>query len=610
MAGVFVPGTWETSAQADERAPVGLLAPVATELAQRFGDRFAYRFPAYAAAAFDRIPYGDSKATGVAAVRRVVSDFGNRCPATKFVVAGYSQGADAVGDVVTSIGCSGEPVSADRVLAVGLIADPRRGAAGDRLVGPQVDGQGIAGARSGFCQLSGVTAEICADQDLYCSTDAAQHPILSGLGRVLSQPTGPAGQSGQSAEGVGTDGALTDLTRSLVSNFGEVHLDQVLSAIEALVAQVSSGHPDPGQISRSVETLTATLRPLGDLAAWAAGNPGAQARLADAAEGSPDRVAGQILGATSQSDLTGALDALASIGSQIASLGAGHADNGELAAAADRVASATVPLTESVATSPADMLSDASRVLSVLKPSVLVDQVTNVAVNGLRFAGNLPGLLEVLNRIVGLIGDPAMDLATKVRGLHELFGKVNTAFEPMVRLAAGVDLHTVSGLIGLIPDSSGAAQIISVLVGLLANLDVAALAAQIGHLQENLWQIVEAIAAGANPVDIATRATAFIPTLLGFATIAVDTLTGAPKSSDFATGGQDLSGVARSLTDTQLVQGADALAQLASEGFSAASFFGSGVHQGYDQYVVDGQRTATQWLADWFTNRIRSLGLV
>ncbi|WP_216896731.1 cutinase family protein, partial [Nocardia alni] len=155
VAGVFVRGTWEDSGQKNERVPVGLLAPVATQLAQRFGDRFAFRFPAYPAAAFNGVTYGDSKVAGVAATRRVLRDFGTRCPATKFVIAGYSQGGDVAGDVAASIGCSGNPVPADRVLAVGIVADPHRSSGAGRLVGPAVPGSGIGGARAGgFCQLS------------------------------------------------------------------------------------------------------------------------------------------------------------------------------------------------------------------------------------------------------------------------------------------------------------------------------------------------------------------------------------------------------------------------------------------------------------------------
>uniref|UniRef100_UPI001C222896 hypothetical protein n=1 Tax=Nocardia alni TaxID=2815723 RepID=UPI001C222896 len=452
-----------------------------------------------------------------------------------------------------------------------------------------------------------VTAEICAGGDLYCSTNIAQHPVLGALGRLLSQPTQ---QLGTTPPGAGAGGAGDDTSaelRSLVSDFGDLHLGDVPGTIQQLIGQVTSGHPDPGQVSHSVNSLTGTLRSLADVVGQTAGDPQAQSRLAAAAPGS-GRLAGKVLDAASHSDLKGALDSLADIGSRIAGTAAGSAlsrESGDLSRAANRVASATVPLQGAVSGSPAEALDVASQALGVLKPSAVVGQVTNVAVNGLKFAANVPSVLDTLNRIIGLIGDQKVDVPGKVRGLHELVGQLNTAFEPLVRLAAGVDLHMVAHLIGMIPDQGGTAQIISVLVDLLGNLDVPALAAQIGRLQENLWQLAQALTSGANPVDVITSAVAFIPTLLGFATVAVNTLTGAPKSSAEA----GVAGAAKAVTDKLSGQGLDSLAELGSEGFSAASFFASGVHEGYDKYRVDAQgRTATQWLVDWFGNRIRSLG--
>ncbi|WP_194289779.1 cutinase family protein [Nocardia macrotermitis] len=606
VTGVFVRGTWEDSGQKNETVPVGLLAPVATQLAQRFGSRFAFRFPAYPAAAFNGTAYGDSKVAGVAATRRVLQDFAKRCPATKFVIAGYSQGGDVAGDVAASIGCSGDPVPADRVLGVGIIADPHRDPKSGKLVGPAVNGTGIGGARAGgFCKLAAATAEICADGDLYCSTDIAQHPVLGALGRLLSQPTQQSDKPDTSG-GTPEDGTSAEV-QSLVAPVGDMHLDAVPGAVQQLVAQFGSGHPDSAQVTHSVDSLTGTLRSLANLAARTAGNPDAQSRLASAAPGTSDRLAGQVLNAASHSDLKGALDSLADIGSQVAGVAAGRS-GGDLAGAVNRVSSATAPLSSSLSNSPAEVLNSVSQVLGVLKPSTVVDQVTNVAENGLRFAANVPHVLDVLNRMIGLIGDPKVDVPGKVRGLHDLCGQLNTAFEPLVKLAANVDLHTISHLIAMIPDTSGTAQIVSILVDLLGNLDVPALAAQVGRLQENLWNLLQALTTGANPAEILTRAADFVPTLLGFATVAVNTLTGAPKSGD-QSGGQDVSGAAKAVTDKLSGQGLDSASELASEGFSAASFFASGVHQDYGKYVVDGQgRTATQWLTDWFGNRIRSLG--
>uniref|UniRef100_UPI000B0333EA cutinase family protein n=1 Tax=Nocardia lijiangensis TaxID=299618 RepID=UPI000B0333EA len=235
VAGVFLPGTWETNPWADESAPVGMLAPLAAALAVGLGDAFAFRFPAYEASAFDRMPYGDSKATGVEAASRAIADFGRDCPATKFVLAGYSQGADAMGDVAATIGCTGTPVAADRVLAVGLIADPRQGTGGATLVGPPVPGQGIAGPRpSGFCAVSAVTAQICATKDRYCSTDAATHPLLASLGRLLAQPI-------DADPGTANDSATAALNSMLASDFGDVRLAELPAAIDRLGGYGATG---------------------------------------------------------------------------------------------------------------------------------------------------------------------------------------------------------------------------------------------------------------------------------------------------------------------------------------------------------------------------------
>lgn len=602
VAGVFLPGTWETNARADETKPVGLLGPVTTRLSEQFGDKFAFRFPAYAAAAFDGMAYGNSKATGVAAARRVIDDFGQRCGATKFVLAGYSQGADALGDLAASIGCSGDPVSADRVLAVGLIADPRQGTNGGKLVGPQVDGEGIAGPRlGGFCALSAVTAEICAQQDKYCATNASTNPILAGLGRILSQPVG--------ASDTATDhdaGSTLDLIGSLVSDVGNIDLAGLRASIEKVVASAEQGHVDANGASTAVHEIQAALGPLGELASWAKANPRAVSGLSNDAEGSPQQVAGEVVGGLSRSDLPAALTSLSELAGSAA--GTPSRDNG--AAAAVRLASATAPLTDSMNTSSLEALSQASRALSILKPSVVVGQVSNIATNGLKFAENVPAIVDTVSRIGSAITE-ANDVAAKVTVLHGLFGELNTLFKPLVVLAEGVDLRTVSQLVAMIPDTSGTAQTASVLVGLLDNLNVVALARQVGRLQENLWGIAEAITKGANPIEVGTQLVGLVPTMLGFASLAVDTLTGTVSHDDSeqtaSSGAGELGAVAHQLSDDLSGQGGDDLARLTSDGVTAANFFASGVHQGYEHYLVDGQRNAVDWLTDWFSARIRTV---
>ncbi|MEV6276653.1 cutinase family protein [Nocardia sp. NPDC051832] len=580
MAGVFVPGTWETRPSADETRAVGLLGPVATELAQRFETRFEFRFPAYAAAAFDGMAYGDSKATGVAAARRVIIEYAQRCAATKFVLAGYSQGADAIGDVAAAIGCSADPVPADRILAVGLVADPHQGTEGGKLVGPAVDGQGIAGPReSGFCGVSAVTAQICAPQDKYCATSARANPILAKLGRVLSQPT-----SGEPER----PGDETDLTRSLVTDLEGVDLAALPAAVANLVTAATRGPLDAVALSRAAAQVGTTLGPLSAWATQLLTSGGAQDSVKN------PQVPQELVTGVSESDLLAARTALSELAGP---------DGTDPAEAANRLADSLAPLADSLTNSSPNGLAQASRVLGLAKPSALVGQVSNVLTHGLDLVTSLPAIVDTLTKLTNTIVDLNIVLPEKVSRLQHLFGELNNQFAPLVAMADGVDLGLLAKFVALIPDPTGVADVAALVVELLENLDIRALARQLGKLQEDLWGIAQTLTTGADPVQLATRVAALAPTMLGFAEIALNTLTG--EKTNPSGGTASLAGSARALTESTGTQTADALAQLASEGLSAASFLASGVHQDYERHLVDGQRNTVAWLVDWFAGRIR-----
>ncbi|WP_157120283.1 cutinase family protein [Nocardia xishanensis] len=578
VTGVFLPGTWETNPWADETAPVGMLAPLATALSAGLGDSFAFRFPAYEAAAFDRMPYGDSKATGVAAASRAVTDFGRDCPATKFVLAGYSQGADAMGDLAAEIGCTGAPVAADRVLAVGLIADPRQGTGGATLVGPPVPGQGIAGPRpSGFCAVSAVTAQICATKDRYCSTDAATHPLLASLGRLLAQPSAadPA---------TANDAATAALNTLLASDFGDVRLAELPAAIDRLGAPGTNA----ARLAAAAGGLSATLRPLRELAGWMSEHPTARVDLAAGAAGSPERLAAAVLDGVARSDIAAALDALDTI-----------ADPDRESTLAPRVVvaqvmDATAPLLELVRTESEEALRAAWRVLAERWPSVLIGRIAAVASDSVHFAARLPAMGEALGRLAAMIG-AGVDFTTVVRELYDLVARLNSAFAPLVGTVRD-DLREVSRLLGLIPDDSGAVHVAAQLVRALAEIDTPALVDQVSRLQDDLSGVVQAIGAGAAPLDIAARLNLVLPTLFGFVTLAAHDLTGAA--------GAELNRLTRNVLGAVGGQGPDALLRLISEALSATVFVTSGAHQSYGHYVIDADgRTAVDWLAQWFLDR-------
>lgn len=157
-----IPGTW---ANADDP---GILREITHDL----GPRTLVHYVGYDATAFpwEAAIYGRSKAQAVANTTGLALTMLHRCPGTKLAITGYSQGADAAGDVAAEIGTGRAAIRPDQVAGVVLISDPRRSHK-DNLVGPGLAGQGSGGPRlTGMGWLSAVTHSICAPKDLYCNT--------------------------------------------------------------------------------------------------------------------------------------------------------------------------------------------------------------------------------------------------------------------------------------------------------------------------------------------------------------------------------------------------------------------------------------------------------
>ncbi|MFD3424487.1 cutinase family protein [Nocardia fluminea] len=182
---IFAPGTWETTPGADPRVPVGTLRPVGDGLQRQFGRDLTVLYVPYAASAFDLgLSYAESLSTLESRLHHMLRGL---CSSTRVILAGYSQGADGIGDLATEIGHGDGPISADRVVGVGLLADPHRDPNTTLSLGNPQPGHGIAGTRSrDFGALTERVRTLCADGDLYCSLDAATSPFLAVLGRVLS----------------------------------------------------------------------------------------------------------------------------------------------------------------------------------------------------------------------------------------------------------------------------------------------------------------------------------------------------------------------------------------------------------------------------------------
>ncbi|AOW93869.1 cutinase [Rhodococcus sp. WMMA185] len=182
---IAIPGTWETST--DSKPRPGMLSAVTDGLPSSV----KVDYVTYAATAFpwESEVYGASKAQAVDNARWILEDSAKRCGNTDFAIIGYSQGADAAGDLAAEIGTGLGVVPPSRIAAVGLLSDPRRSPT-DALIGPPVAGSGAGGPRvGGFGWVSQNTRTFCAPGDLYCSTP--QDDFVTRLAGFLAQASDP-----------------------------------------------------------------------------------------------------------------------------------------------------------------------------------------------------------------------------------------------------------------------------------------------------------------------------------------------------------------------------------------------------------------------------------
>ncbi|MFD6064739.1 cutinase family protein [Rhodococcus wratislaviensis] len=611
---LLIPGTWETSENADPHQAVGILAPVAEAITAAYGGRAqVYTLP-YMARAFDNgHTYADSKDDALSKATAVLTDVASRCTNTKFTITGYSQGADAAGDLASRIGNDHGPVPADRVLAVGLLADPGAGTQGAAIVGPRTSGEGIADPRpQGMGTLSGRVASICDPGDLYCSIRKGDNPILGSLGSILSKTPSANGDT-SNADG------NAQLATALTSDFSGADLPALGEGVAALRKQLSEPTVDVGAVAATASSIAGTLAPIVDLIDSGVAHA-ATAQLSAAPVGSPEHSAAQVLSNSGASDLSAALNTVTTIAdtagkladSGSSTVAGASGDAAQLSAAATTLGGHLAPLTST----PADALSTASTVLSVLKPATVVDQVLNVA-TGVT-ALDVPGILNNLTVL------PQKVAALDAHGAHQVAGELNNQFAPLVKMAAAVDLRWVSQVLSVIPDPTGYTQIAALVASILGGVDVIRLATLIGQIQEIAWTAVEKLlpppGQAPDPIGAGAAMVGLLPVGLDLASVAVNMLSGkATKTppellgttTNAATGistqteNVDLPALTGSLTTMARSPGAEDLTALVGEGLKAASFFTSGAHTNYNSLVVDNAgRNAITWLCDWLNLQI------
>ncbi|MBF6357651.1 cutinase family protein [Nocardia higoensis] len=227
---VVVPGTWETSHAEPGK---GILAGAADGLP----GNVRVDYVTYAATAFpwEGEVYGRSKREATDGARGLVADVARQCAGTRFALLGYSQGADAAGDLAAEIGTGLGVVPPDRVGLVGLVADPRRSPT-DQLIGPAVPGAGAGGPRlGGFGWLSPVAYTFCVPEDLYCATpDGDFAARIAGLFAQASDPSQfyqlPAGDLLADVVNAGGLGLLHDQLNNSAYEQRKRQIDNFLSS--------------------------------------------------------------------------------------------------------------------------------------------------------------------------------------------------------------------------------------------------------------------------------------------------------------------------------------------------------------------------------------------
>ncbi|MFE5286001.1 cutinase family protein [Nocardia sp. NPDC056611] len=185
-----IPGTWETGR---DKSPTANGRGMLADITDGLPGSTQVDYVDYPATAFpwEGDFYSSSKRQAVDNAKAMVSTMALRCSTTRIALVGYSQGADAAGDLAAEIGTGHGPVPPNRLVGVGLLSDPSR-SPDDTQVGQPVGGTGAAGPRpGGFGAVSDRVRTICAVGDLYCATDDHDY-LLRAAGFLARQDPTPS----------------------------------------------------------------------------------------------------------------------------------------------------------------------------------------------------------------------------------------------------------------------------------------------------------------------------------------------------------------------------------------------------------------------------------
>ena len=209
---ISVPGTWESAPDDDPFAPhanplsfmLSITQPLQAEYDVSDVRVFTVPYTAQFKSVQSRqeMSYDDSRDEGTARMNGEIAHVANTCKSTKFIFAGFSQGAVIVGDIASDIGNNRGVIEPERVLGAVMIADGRRennvgmnpgnelGGIGaeialqplNSVIQAVVPGASMRGPREGgFGALGDRAVEICAPDDSICD---APVNVGNALGRA------------------------------------------------------------------------------------------------------------------------------------------------------------------------------------------------------------------------------------------------------------------------------------------------------------------------------------------------------------------------------------------------------------------------------------------
>ena len=189
---IAVPGTTQTTPNADPTKPVGVLGHILEPLRKNSPVKlvtYYTPYPATIVGGTDGGGYKASKNAGIDAANARLKLVAQRCAKTVFILSGYSQGADVAGDIAAAIGHNRGAIPASRLLGVALVADPSQAPVGQPTIGLTTPGMGFAGVRSGgfgsLTQRNGLLS-ICAPRDYYCNLPQGD-VVMRFIGHLGSQ---------------------------------------------------------------------------------------------------------------------------------------------------------------------------------------------------------------------------------------------------------------------------------------------------------------------------------------------------------------------------------------------------------------------------------------